>query len=189
MKQDRRGTTLLHGKVNRVFSIVRTSVLFFFAILPVALHGQNAMPFAAAADSFLYIKVQLEPSIMRASLKPGDLVEGRLIRSVYWRDKELLQARSPVRLVVDRLEQRRRAPNDHWPWAIKLFAPRHDKYPTFRLAQVLLPDGRTMDLQVSLLSITQEVEVRAESRKRSTKASAGSAKTPDATVRAASSAD
>jgi len=189
MKQDRRGTTLLHGKVNRVFSIVRTSVLFFFAILPVALHGQNAMPFAAAADSFLYIKVQLEPSIMRASLKPGDLVEGRLIRSVYWRDKELLQARSPVRLVVDRLEQRRRAPNDHWPWAMKLFAPRHDKYPTFRLAQVLLPDGRTMDLQVSLLSITQEVEVRAESRKRSTKASAGSAKTPDATVRAASSAD
>src|SRR5437879_7100350 len=80
---------------------------------------------------------------MRASLKPGDLVEGRLIRSVYWRDKELLQARSPVRLVVDRLEQRRRAPNDHWPWAMKLFAPRHDKYPTFRLAQVLLPDGRT----------------------------------------------
>ena len=61
----------MHGKVNRVFSIVRTSVLFFFAILPVALHGQNAMPFAAAADSFLYIKVQLEPSIMRASLKPG----------------------------------------------------------------------------------------------------------------------
>src|SRR5256886_16979509 len=46
-----------------------------------------------------------------------------------------------------------------------------------------------MDLQVSLLSITQNVEVRAESRKRSTKASAGSAKTPDATVRAASSAD
>src|SRR2546430_9608102 len=51
--------------------------------------------------------------------------------------------RSPVRLVVDRLEQRRRAPNDHWPWAMKLFAPRHDKYPTFRLAQVLLPDGRS----------------------------------------------
>src|SRR5438477_10572467 len=40
------------------------------------------------------------------------------------------------------------APNDHWPWAIKVFAPRHDKYPTFRSAQVLLPDGRTMDLQV-----------------------------------------
>ena len=193
MKQDRgltrRGTTSLDGKVNRLFSIVPTSVLFFFAILPVALHGQNAMPFAAAADSFLYVKVQLAPSIKPASLKPGDLVEGKLIRNVYWRDKELLQARSPVRLVVDRLEQRRRAPNDHWPWAIKVFAPRHDKYPTFRSAQVLLPDGRTMDLQVSLLSITQDVEVRAESRKKSTKASAGSAKTPDATVKAASSAD
>src|SRR5207249_7411064 len=63
-------------------------------------------------------------------------------------------------------ERKASSPNDHWPWAMKLFAPRHDKYPTFRLAQVLLPDGRTMDLQVSLLSITQEVEVRAESRKR-----------------------
>src|SRR5205807_7105937 len=73
MKQDRRGTTLLHGKVNRVFSIVRTSVLFFFAILPVALHGQNAMPFAAAADSFLYIKVQLEPSIMRSEEHTSEL--------------------------------------------------------------------------------------------------------------------
>src|SRR5438270_12273119 len=80
---DSEGTTSLDGKVNRLFSIVRTSMLFFFAILPVALHGQNAMPFAAAADSFLYIKVQLEPSIKPASLKPGDLVEGKLIRSVY----------------------------------------------------------------------------------------------------------
>src|SRR5207253_10084601 len=105
MKQDRRGTTLLHGKVNRVFSIVRTSVLFFFAILPVALHGQNAMPFAAAADSFRYIKVQLEPSIKPASLKPGDRVEGKLIRSVYWRDRAVLQARSPVRLAGDGLAQ------------------------------------------------------------------------------------
>lgn len=190
MKQDRgltwRGTTSLNGKVNRVFSAVRTSVLFFFAILPVALHGQNAIPFAAAADSFLYIKVQLEPGIKPASLKPGDLVEGKLIRNVYWRDKELLQARSPVRLVVDSLEKRRRAPNDHWPWALKVFAPRHEKYPTFRSAQVRLPDGRTMDLHVALLSIAKEVEVRAESRKKSTKTTAGSAKTPDTIVRASS---
>ena len=193
MKLDRgltwRGTRLLNGKINRVLSAVRTSVLFFFAILPVALHGQNAIPFAAAADSFLYIKVQLGPGIKPASLKPGDLVEGKLIRNVYWRDKELLQARSPVRLVVDSLEKRRRAPNDHWPWALKVFAPRHEKYPTFRSAQVLLPDGRTMDLHVALLSITKEVEVRAESRKKSTKTTAGSAKTPDTIVRAASSAD
>jgi hypothetical protein len=185
---DSEGATSLDGEINRVFFIVRPSVLFFLAILPVALHGQNATPFAAAADSFLYMKVQLEPGIKLASLKPGDLVEGKLIRSVYWRDKELLPARSHVRLVVNRLEQRRRAPNDHWPWAINVFAPRHEKYPTFRSAQVLLPDGRRMDLQVSLLSITEEVEVRAGSLKKSTKASAGSAKTPDATVRAASSA-
>src|ERR1700751_1757678 len=123
---DSGGATSLDGEVNRVFFIVRPSVLFFLAILPVALHGQNAMPFAASADSFLYMKVQLEPGIKLASLKLGDLVEGKLIRSVYWRDKELLPARSHVRLVVDRLEQRRRAPNDHWPWAINVFAPRHE---------------------------------------------------------------
>src|ERR1700751_1501023 len=43
---DSGGATSLDGEVNRVFFIVRPSVLFFLAILPVALHGQNAMPFA-----------------------------------------------------------------------------------------------------------------------------------------------
>jgi len=179
----------LDSNVNRLFSIVRNSVVFFFAILPTPLHAQTAMPSAIPADSFLYMKLQLTPGIKHTSLKPGDVVEGKLIRSVYWRDKELLPAGSDIRLVVDRLEQRRRAPDDHWPWAIKFFAPRHEKYPTFRSAQVRLPHGRTIDLQVSLLSITHEVEVRAESRKNIIKSSAGSANAPDATVSAASSVD
>jgi len=84
-------------KINHLFSVTRTAALFLLVISPVALSAQKAMPFTAATDSFLYMKVQLEPGIKLRSLEPGDLVDGRLVRSVYWRDKELLQARSQVR--------------------------------------------------------------------------------------------
>lgn len=154
----------MKSKTNYLFSIGRNFVLFL-GLLPMGLRAQNAMP-PAAANSFLYLKVQLEPKLKPASLKPGDVVEGELIRSVYWRDKEVLPRGGRVSLVVDRLERRRRVIDDHWPWAIKAFAPRHEKYPTFRAAQVSLPDGRTLNLQISLLSITQNVVVRAESGKK-----------------------
>ena len=140
-------------------------MVFLFSLLPVVLHAQNAKS-SAAEDSFLYLKVQLRQKVKLASLKPGDVVEGMLTRGVYWREKEVIPRGSFVSLVVDRLEQRKRELNDHWPWAIRAFAPRHEKYPTFRAAHVLLPDGRTMDLQVSLLSIAQRVVVRANSLKK-----------------------
>jgi hypothetical protein len=143
---------------------VGLNLVVLFALLPVVLHAQSTKP-SAAEDSFLYLKVQLRQKVKPASLKPGDVVEGVLTRGVYWREKEVIPRGSRVSLVVDHLEQRRCPPNDHWPWAIKAFAPRHEKYPTFRSAHVLLPDGRTMDLQVSLLSIAQRVVVRRNSRK------------------------
>lgn len=154
----------MKSNTNYLFSIGRNAVLFL-GLLPVALCAQNAMP-PAAANSFLYLKVQLEPKLKPASLKPGDVVEGELVRGVYWRDKEVLPKGGHISLVVDGLERRRRVMNDHWPWAIKAFAPRHEKYPTFRAAQVSLPDGRALTLQISLLSITQNVVVRAQSGKK-----------------------
>ena len=151
----------MKSKTNCLFSIGRKSVLLLPALFPVALRSQNAMP-PAAANSFLYLKVQLDPNLKPASLKPGDVVEGELVRSVYWRYQEVLPKGGRVRLLVDRIERRKRVMNDHWPWAIKAFAPRHEKYPTFRTAQVWLAGGRSLNLQISLLSITQNVAVRAE---------------------------
>jgi hypothetical protein len=140
-------------------------MMLAFALFPFVLLGQNAKS-AAGEEPFLYLKVQLAKNVKPASLKPGEVVEGILTRGVYWREKEVIPADSHVSLVVDRLEQRKRPPNDHWPWVIKAFTPRHEKSPVFHSAHVLLPDGRTMDLQVSLLALGQRVEARRNSRKR-----------------------
>ncbi len=73
----------------------------------------------------------------------------------------LFPSGSRVHLIVDKLERRKRVPNDHWPWVVKAFTPRTEKYVTFHSAQLLLADGSKVSLGVSLLSIGQEVEVHA----------------------------
>ena len=34
------------------------------------------------------------------------------------------------------MEKRRRVPDDHWPWVVKAFTPRHQNYPVFKTATV-----------------------------------------------------
>ncbi|MGA8074697.1 MAG: hypothetical protein WB995_14565 [Candidatus Acidiferrales bacterium] len=152
--------------------LVTIGVACFLSMLPGLLCAQDASPTAArapqaeaGAESNLYVKVQLENRVKLSGLKPGDVVEGKLSRSVYSREKELLPAGSRVRLTVDKMAQRRRVPNDHWPWVIKAFTPRHEKYPTFQSAQVSLAGGEEVPLRVSLVSIGREVEVMAETKK------------------------
>ncbi len=158
----------------RTLGLLRFDLCFFlvFVLLPAILRADDARPSesttgeaAPVSYSDLYIKVQLESSLKPSALKPGDVVEGILSRNVYLRGTQLFPAGSRVSLVVDRLERRRRAPNDHWPWVIKVFTPRYETYPTFQSARVLLADGREVHMRVSLLSIGQEVEVRATARK------------------------
>ena len=151
---------------------VKLSLVFSFLLLPALLFAQDARPPAYAASQTaevsyldLYVKVQLNSKVKPSALKPGDVVEGKLSRSVYSQDTELFPAGSRVRLTVDRLENRRRAPDDHWPWVVKAFTPRHEKCPAFKSAQILLASGEEVPLRVSLLSISQQVQVRAEPTK------------------------
>ena len=97
----------------------RPCLLFF--LLPFVLYGQGAKPSTVAApqnsteiSSALYVKVQLDGPVKLSTLKPGDVVGGKLSRSVYANDRLLFPAGSRVRLTVDKLEVRRKAPNDHW---------------------------------------------------------------------------
>lgn len=151
---------------------VKLSLAFSFLLLPALLFAQDARPPAYAASQTgevsyvnLYLKVQLDSKVKPSALKPGDVVEGKLPRSVYFQDRELFPAGSRVRLTVDRLEHRRREPNDRWPWVVKAFTPRYEKYPTFQSGQVLLASGEEVPLRVSLLSISQQVQVGAASTK------------------------
>src|SRR5580693_4176862 len=117
-----------------------------------------------ALQSSVYVKVQLEKTVKISALKPGDVIEGKLAQDVYSGDRELFAAGARVRLTVDKLERRRRVPNDHWPWVVKAFTPRHENYPTFQSAAVSLPDGKEAALRVSLIFINRETEVRAQTK-------------------------
>jgi hypothetical protein len=120
---------------------------------------------AASANSSLYVKVQLNNPLKLSKLKAGDVVEGSLARDVYSSDRELFPAGSRVRLAVDHMEKRRRTPDDHWPWVVKAFTPRHEPYPVFKTATVSGASGESA-LQVSLISISWKREVHAQTKKK-----------------------
>ena len=120
---------------------------------------------AASTDSGLYIKVQLDQPLKLSKLLPGDVVQGKLARDVYSAGRALFPAESRVRLTVDHMERRRRAPDDHWPWVVKAFTPRHEKYPVFKSATISGAGGESV-LQVSVVSISRRREVRAQAKRK-----------------------
>ncbi len=120
---------------------------------------------STSANSSLYVKVQLDKPLKLAKLRPGDAVEGKLARGVYSSDREIYPAGSRVRLSVDHMERRRRTPNDHWPWVVKVFTPRHEPYPVFKMATISGANGESA-LQVSLISISRKREVSAQAKKK-----------------------
>ncbi len=131
----------------------------------------------ASPGSSLYVKVQLNGPVKLSKLKPGDVVEGTLARDVYSSDHELFAAGSHVRLPVDRMEKRKRKPNDHWPGVIKLFTPRNENYPVFKTATISGANGAgaggESSLKVSLISISYRREVHAQAKKKGSGPQAG----------------
>jgi hypothetical protein len=117
------------------------------------------------ADSSLYLKVQLPAALKMSKVQPGNVVEGKLVRDVYSADRELFHAGSQVQLTVDHLEKRRRARNDHWPWVVNVFTPRHESYPVFKEAKVSYAGGEST-LQVSVLSVSRKRSVQALTKKK-----------------------
>jgi hypothetical protein len=125
-----------------------------------------------SANSELYLKVQIDHSVKLSKLKAGDVVQGKLVRNVYSADRELYPAQSAVRLTVDHMENRRRPADDHWPWVVKVFTPRHEKYPVFKTAAISETNGESA-LQVSLLSVSRRREVHAQAKQKQTGKHAG----------------
>jgi hypothetical protein len=148
--------------LQRHFLFVLAVVSLFLPISVLAAGGDadHAEPKPA-----LYLKVQLKGPLKTKGLKGGDNVEGTLFQAVYSGAQEVMPAGCPVLLTVDHLEKRRRVKNDHWPWVVQAFTPRHENYPVFRSASVTLPDGKELPLEVSFLSIANERQVQARARK------------------------
>jgi len=155
------------GRLLKVISgaLLAASVLGGSVTACAADEPAGAAQSAVSATASLYVKVQLNGPLKLSKLKPGDVVEGSLARDVYSSDRELFPAGSRVRLAVDHLEKRRRTPDDHWPWVVKAFTPRHEKYPVFKTAIFFAASGETA-LQVSLISISRKREIHAQTKKK-----------------------
>lgn len=96
-----------------------------------------------------------------SKLKPGDELAGTLIRPVYSEYRVLFPSGSRVRLVLDKVERRKReARPDDRPLAIRLFARRHQLVPVIRSASVTLPDGSEVPVRASFLKLTRKVEIQ-----------------------------
>lgn len=138
---------------------VPTLALLLFAPLMLA---QTATPSPhPGADYNLYVKAALNGQVKTSKLKSGDVVEGVLAQPVYSGSREFLPAGSKLRATVDKLERRKRPRNNHWPWVIQAFTPRHENFPTFQSATVTLPDGQEVPLNVSLISIGRRTSTHA----------------------------
>src|SRR5258708_28475816 len=155
----------MHGNRMKPFAAALAAATLMLAagLCQAADQKSDASP-ASSADPGLYVKVQLPRRIKLSKLKPGDVVEGTLARDVYSADHELFTAGRPVHLTVDHLERRRRASNDHWPWVINLFTPRHENYPAFKSATVVQAQGEST-FQVSLISVNEKREVHAQAKR------------------------
>ncbi len=151
--------------------ISKLSVAILLLNLPPGLYSQQLPPTIGVRPGNklttfenLYLRMEFDRDVKISALKPGEVIEGKLARDVYSEYKQLFPAGSVVRLAVDKLEQRRRIPNDHWPWVISVFTPRHEKYPTFQSAKVRLPQGEEVPLRVSFVSIGRDRELHAKSK-------------------------
>jgi hypothetical protein len=143
-------------------------------------YGQGTVPLPAPTPlaSELYVKIQLNRPLKISALKAGDVVEGKLMQDVYSGERKVLVAGSNVRLGVDKLERRRREKNDHWPWVMNLFTPRHENYPVFESAAVSAADGKEVPLHVSLIAINRKVEVRAQGKSKKPSGAVSDSSTP-----------
>jgi hypothetical protein len=119
---------------------------------------------ASTGKDRLYLKVHFDPTLKPSALKAGTIVDGALAEPAYSGVREILPAGTRIRFTVDKLERARKPPNDHWPWMIKAFAPRHLNQPVFSTAVAILHDGREVSLKVSLISLADKKDVRAQLR-------------------------
>ena len=109
----------------------------------------------------LFIEVQLDAPLKLSHLEPGNALQGKVAHDVYSGNRLLFPAGSRVHLTVGDLERRPREGNDHWPWVVQFFTPRHEYYPSFQSASISLPDGTGIPMRLSFLSAIHQVEVSA----------------------------
>ncbi len=125
----------------------------------------------SADDHAPVIWIAMQGRTQLKKVARGTTLEGKLARSVYWRDTEVFPQGSTVRLVVDQIQSRKKTyAVDDRPFVIHLFAPRHDVVARFRAVNVLMPGGAEVPLRATFIALTQRAELRAGTKKPAGKA-------------------
>jgi hypothetical protein len=135
-------------------------VVYLALIAGVAGSGAGAETPAGPAP-VIWIALNGRPQLKRTA--PGATLAGKLSRSLYWRDVEVFPQGSPVRLVVDRVEPRKKVGAvDDRPFFLHLFAPRHEWVAQFRSVRVETPGGGETPLRATFIALAQRAELAAK---------------------------
>ena len=119
----------------------------------------------------LYVKVQIPDSKETRKIKPGQMIDGKLIQGVYSGSEELFPPASRIALTVKGFQRCRKAPSNRWPGVAAIFRPRYKNCPTFESGRVFLAGGQDIPLKLSLLSMGREKHVRAQKRAKTSRVS------------------
>ena len=108
----------------------------------------------------VYVRLDHQPKFSK--LMAGGTLRGALAGSVYFGERELFPSGSRIRLVVDKMERRKKEPlPDERPFVIRLFAGKQESFPVFRSGSIILPGGAEVPIRASFLKLTRRFQVRA----------------------------
>ena len=117
-------------------------------------------PLPSAAPP-VYLKVQMDKRLRLSSLRPGDVIEGKLARDAYSEQGEVFASGSATRLSVDHVEKRRRKDSGRWPWVVGAFTPRWERFPVFTEARIVGANDVVTTLPVAVVSSGQKTDIQA----------------------------
>jgi len=103
----------------------------------------------------------MDKRLRLSSLKPGDVIEGKLARDSYSAQGEVFSSGSAARLSVDHIEKRRRANSGRWPWVVGVFTPRWERFPVFTEARIVGANDVVTTLPVAVVSSGHKTNIQA----------------------------
>ncbi len=143
-------------------------ILILAGIRPLRLFARPAVegrePIAPA-----FVEARFDHSAKFSHLKPGDTLQGKVVRNVFFGARLAVPKDSRISLPVARLERRPRGHSGYsvfLPWPLQYFAPKYKKCPAFDFADVTLPDGSRLRLRVTSVSVVKEVRASLKTKKR-----------------------
>lgn len=148
------------------------TILVVYGFLAASLLNLQVLPaHAEGADrqrSSAVIRVAITGRTKISSLGPGSSLQGKLEQALYWRESELFPRGSNVRLIIEKIEARKKVVGvKGWPFVNHLFSRKRELVPRIRSAIIMPPDGPAVPLRATFISLGPRIKIFPEARKAS----------------------